>query len=167
MQLLCSHQLPHGPVSATVQSQANHLSGFARGLLASIVWPQTHYHVYTMRTGSASSPLGSQNRRSTAVLVGWCLRTYLLSFSFVWAQRAPLHLRVFLRVCLRLSHRLCLYVLSCWFVLDVSAGLCADTAMLARFALSLSVDSTAHVFVTECDPFCALQACMGFPGGNS
>ena len=53
MQLLCSHQLPHGPVSATVQSQANHLSGFARGLSASIVWPQTHYHVYTMRTGTA------------------------------------------------------------------------------------------------------------------
>ena len=53
-------------------------------------------------------------------------------------------------------------------MLDVCAGLCADTAMLSMLALSLSVDSTAHVFVTECDPFCAPQACMeGFPGGNS
>ena len=32
--------------------------------------------------------------------------------------------------------------------------------MLARFALSLSVDSGARVFVTECDPFCAPQACF-------
>ena len=40
---------------------------------------------------------------------------------------------------------------------------CADTGMLARFALSLSVGSGARVLVAECDPFYAVQACLRWP----
>ena len=43
----------------------------------------------------------------------------------------------------------------------------ADTAMLARFAFSLSFGSGARVFATDCDPFCALQACLRWPLGPS
>ena len=53
----------------------------------------------------------------------------------------------------------CGFCVRTW-VLDFLSTCRADTAMLARFALSLSLGSGARVFVAECDPFGALQACL-------
>ena len=41
-----------------------------------------------------------------------------------------------------------------------SARSCADTAMWAKVAMSLSVILCARVFIAVCDPICAVQACM-------
>ena len=48
-----------------------------------------------------------------------------------------------------------------------SVSLSSYTAILARFAPSLSVGSDARVFATECDTFCALQMPIWCPDDST